>query len=306
MWVDVIVAEAVQRLKEELQALAREWGADLFGVADLTPARRFMERECSPVLAQFDRALAAAVYFPREVINELCYGPTHTYLHYYRVVNVRLDDIALRLTGFLRERGWRAFPIPSSQRVSRDRLAGIFPHRLAAHLAGLGWIGKSCSLITPQFGPAVRLVTVLTDAPLPPEQPLASRCGSCTRCVEICPAGAIKGVDFAFDQELTVRLQPELCDQHLNQVRGRFGKRVCGLCLAVCPWGQRKPRREAPLAEETGDASAGGSVTPGGVDVLPLDAVKEHWKVYYGRVSSGERQPKERQKAGREDEDDEV
>jgi len=319
----------MQKLKEELKEVARAWGADLFGVADLAPARKFMEEQCSPLLAQFDRALAAAVYFPREVINELCYGPAHTYLHYYRVVNARLDDIALRLTGFLRERGWRAFPVPSSQRVSRDRLAGIFPHRLAAHLGGLGWIGKSCSLITPQFGPAVRLVTVLTDAPLPADRPLASRCGDCTRCVEVCPAGAIKGVPFAFGQELSERLQPELCDQHLNQVRGRFGKRVCGLCLAVCPWGQQRPRREVALAEEAEEVPGGGSAAPDAVNaesaeasagrkgteaagsgLLPLSKIKQHWKVYYGKISCGELpsqgRQKGRQKAGREEEDDEV
>jgi len=128
--------------------------------------------------------------------SRLLEGPTHTYLHYYRVVNARLDDLGLRISSYLQVRGFRTFPIPSSQRVSRDRLAGIFPHRLAAQLAGLGWIGKSGSLITREFGPRIRLVTVLTDAPLCPNQPVdsaAKNCGECQLCIKSCPAQASKG-----------------------------------------------------------------------------------------------------------------
>ena len=89
-----------------------------------------------------------------------------------------------------------AYPIPASQRNGRDRMQSIFSHRMAAHLAGLGWIGKNCCLITPIAGPRVRLVTVLTDAPLPPGSPMDSRCGDCTACVDACPPHAIKGRAF--------------------------------------------------------------------------------------------------------------
>ncbi|MDH7480153.1 MAG: 4Fe-4S double cluster binding domain-containing protein [Syntrophomonadaceae bacterium] len=231
-------------LKEKLQEMATSWGADLFGVADLSEAMPYLLKEFGVYLQGLNRAISMAVCFPREVIDQLTEGPTHTYLHYYRVVNVRLDDLGLRIANWLQRKGYRAFPVPSSQRVSRDKLAGVFPHRLAARLAGLGWIGKSCSLITPEFGPAVRLVTVLTDAPLPADQPLEDRCGSCTLCIESCPAKAIKGAVFDPGEDQSARLAPERCDQHLNQVRAAFGKRVCGICLAVCPWGRPGRARE--------------------------------------------------------------
>lgn len=227
-----------QKFKDTLNRLAISWGADLFGVADLSEASRYLEQEFGRSFTGLNRAISLAVSFPREVIEELLQGPTHTYLHYYRVVNVRLDDLALRLTSYLQRQGFRAFPIPSSQRVSRDRLAGIFPHRLAARLAGLGWIGKSGSLVNPVFGPRLRLVTVLTDAPLPADQSIADRCGNCQLCFDVCPAGAITGRAFNPAEELAVRLKPELCDQYQNQVRAQFGKRVCGKCLAVCPYGK--------------------------------------------------------------------
>ena len=87
--------------------------------------------------------------------------------HAYDTVNDLLDTIALRLSNSLQRQGYRAFPIPASKRaVVDERVAAIFSHKLAAHMAGLGWIGKSCLLITPEAGPRVRWATVLTDAPI--------------------------------------------------------------------------------------------------------------------------------------------
>ncbi|NPV89189.1 MAG: epoxyqueuosine reductase [Firmicutes bacterium] len=231
-----------ESLKKQLRKSAEDWGADRFGVADISEAMPYLIHEFGDYLRGMDRAVSMAVCFPREVLDQLAAGPSHTYLHYYRVVNVRLDDLGLRIATQLYKKGFRSFPVPSSQRVARDKLAGIFPHRLAARLAGLGWIGKSGSLITPDHGPSVRLVTVLTDAPLPADRPVPDRCGGCTLCIEACPAKAIKGRVFDPREGPHERLAPELCDQYQDQVRSRFGKRVCGICLAVCPWGKPRTR----------------------------------------------------------------
>jgi hypothetical protein len=64
------------------------------------------------------------------------------------------------------------------------------------------------------------------------------------RCIEDCPARAIRGKAFDPEADPQERLIPELCDQYQNQVRSRFGKRVCGMCLAVCPWGKPRNRPE--------------------------------------------------------------
>lgn len=231
-----------RRLKDKLRELARGWGADLFGVADLSPATEYIEEIYGDELAHLPRAVVMAVFYPVAVVNQLREGPTHTYLHYYKVLNTRLDDMALRVANYLQDEGYEAFPIPASQRVTEDKLAGIFSHRLAASLAGLGWIGKNCALINPRVGPRLRLVTVLTDAPLPADQPVKDRCGRCTACMEACPAGAIKGVAFKAEDPLEARLTARDCDAYLAKVRVAFGKRVCGRCLAACPWGQ-KPKK---------------------------------------------------------------
>jgi len=231
-------------LKETLRQSAENWGADLFGVADLRPVAGEIAAEYGTAWQGLDRAISVAVFFPREVVNELNEGPTHTYLRYYDALNARLDDIAFRLANLLQKKGHRSFPIPASQRVSDSRLAAIFSHRLAAHLAGHGWIGKNCALINPLVGPRLRLVTVLTDAPLPGDQAMAGRCGECRQCQEACPPQAIQGVNFQMGQGLTERLDAPACDQYLTRVRHSFGKRICGRCLAACPWGKRGGQRE--------------------------------------------------------------
>ena len=99
-------------LKTELRLSAENWGADLFGVADLTPVAAEIENEYGDFFQGMSRAISAAVFFPREVVNELMAGPTHTYLRYYDTINTRLDDIALRLANTLQKKGYRSLSHP--------------------------------------------------------------------------------------------------------------------------------------------------------------------------------------------------
>lgn len=223
---------------ERIAGLLDENGADLWGVADLTGVSPLPGDGPRVPLDPYPRAISVAVTFPPAIVQELLDGPSHTYLYYYNILNTRLDDIALRLCSFLARQGAAAYPVPASQRHGSDRMQSIFSHRMAARLAGLGWIGRSACLVTPLAGPRVRLVTVLTDADLPHAAPLPDGCGACRICVDACPAGAMTGAAFRPDQPLSDRLDPALCTAYKDRVRDRWGKRCCGLCLAVCPVGQ--------------------------------------------------------------------
>jgi epoxyqueuosine reductase len=97
------------------------------------------------------------------------------------------------------------------EHVVRDRELGLFSHKLVAHLAGLGWIGKSCLLVTLEVGPRVRWASVLTDAPLMAGEPLEERCGECRGCVEVCPVGAFSGRSFFSDEPRAARLDVFKC-----------------------------------------------------------------------------------------------
>lgn len=228
----------VRLIKEEIVALLNMGGAPQAGVADLSLVPAALKMYADSRLTCFSRAISFLVPFPRSVVAELLEGPSLTYLHYYRAINTKIDDLGLQVTALLERDGFLAFPVPSSQRTGKHKLESIFPHRLAARLAGLGWIGKSGCLVNEVYGPRLRLGTVLCNAPLPPDGPAEIRCGECTACTQACPAGAIKGKLFSPEIPLPERLEPELCHRYLDQVRDRFGKRICGLCLATCPFGK--------------------------------------------------------------------
>jgi len=226
-------------LSEELQRLIISQGADLCGFADLTKETEQLRLEYGEAWKDYPYAISFAINFPHAVVDQLLDAPTLTYLAWYDKINDKLNEIALLTTNWLEARGYAAFPIPASQRAGEDKLAAIFSHRAAARLAGLGWIGKSGNLNTPDRGPRQRLATILTDAHLVTGEPIEKDCGNCTACRDICPAQAILGVNWSENQDLKERLNPEACDRYLNEMRHTLGKRICGLCLAVCPWGRK-------------------------------------------------------------------
>ena len=225
-------------------------GADLFGIADLEGARAFVADQGGAEVATYPRALAVGVVLPHAIVDRLPRRDQRQvaidYLHHaYDVVNGRLDLIASGLGSVLQRMGHRALPIPASRRVDDDRLCGEFSHKLAAHLAGLGWIGKSCLLVTPQHGPRVRWATILTDAPVPAAgAPMEPRCGNCDRCVVACPAQAFTGRGFIAEEPRAVRFDARKCDEQFRAMtRNDPATAACGLCLYSCPYGQRASAR---------------------------------------------------------------
>jgi epoxyqueuosine reductase QueG len=161
--------------------------------------------------------------------------------HAYDVINQRLDHVTSRLASELQQLGYSTFPIASAKRVDDATIAGPVSHKLAARLAGLGWVGKSCLFITPQYGPRVRLATLLTEAPLVPTgQQMETQCGECQQCVAICPARAFTGRAFHPEEPREARFDASACETYINSLGDAPEQRVCGLCLYVCPHGRKK------------------------------------------------------------------
>ncbi len=246
--------------KEHIAERAFQLGANLCGIGDLTDAQAYIKENNGDDYAHFPRAVSAAIFFPKEIVQEQLAGPTRSYNYFYHTINRQLDSISLNLSSMLQNAGYRAYPIPASdyrqdargenlQQLVADKgieslpqigteLLGMFSHRLAAQKAGLGWIGKSCCLINPKVGPRLRLTTVLTDAPLIADSPLPNRCGNCTRCRDACPAKAIAGRPFDRGEPLAERFDRDKCNSHQQAIKQVFGQGTCALCLGVCPWGR--------------------------------------------------------------------
>jgi epoxyqueuosine reductase len=68
---------------------------------------------------------------------------------------------------------------------------GELSDRAVAERAGIGWSGKNCAIITPEFGSYVYLGEMITTIPFEPDTPLEDNCGTCNKCVEVCPTGAL-------------------------------------------------------------------------------------------------------------------
>ena len=219
-------------------------GADLYGVSDLAAAQAFIAAQGGDVVASYPRAISVGVRLMDALVDQLPNADdpavvTNYRHHGYDVINRRLDDILSKLSSRLQAAGHRTLPVPSTGTIYQDKLCGFFSHKLAAHLAGLGWIGKSCLLVTPEHGPRVRWGTILTDAPLTPGEPLAQRCGECRECVDICPTKAFTGRPFAPDEPREMRYDAFRCNDY-QQARGEATGLpiLCGLCLYVCPIGR--------------------------------------------------------------------
>jgi len=232
--------------RERLEKIAREEGADLFGVADLTPAQDFVCNQGGDFLKDFPRAISIGVRLLDGIVDLL---PRHndpyvvrTYqFHVYGVVNPLLDRIAFKVAKEVQDDGYTAFPVPASQGINKKENLGVISHKLAANLASLGWIGKSCLLVTPEYGPRIRFVTVLTDAPLETGAPLSNRCGDCRACVDVCPVKAFTGLPFNSDEPREARFKAELCAKYIHERAGfPSGESSCGLCVYTCPHGKRR------------------------------------------------------------------
>ena len=132
--------------------------------------------------------------------------------------------------------GWLAAETGADVKVFVDT-APLMEKPLAA-AAGLGWQGKHTNLVSRDFGSWVFLGVILTTAHLEPDAPESDHCGSCSRCLEICPTKAFPA-PYQLDARRCISYLTIEHKGHIaREFRSAMGNRVygCDDCLAVCPW----------------------------------------------------------------------
>jgi len=217
----------MKELKEQLSGQ----GASLVGFADLGPAPE-------PLRRGFPRAVSFGLAIAPDVIRGITHGPTAEYRAVYDTYNARLTAMARETAVWLEGRGWRAEARPGTGDIDWKTVQAPFSHKMAATLAGLGWIGKCDLLVTPSFGSAVRFATVLTDAPLDCGTPITeSRCGACKACADICPGHACLGGLWRQGMAREEFWDPKACMAGMKTINAKRGTdfQICGLCIAACP-----------------------------------------------------------------------
>jgi len=155
---------------------------------------------------------------------------------YHKLLRARLQKLADRIAAQIGPFGHRVF-VDS---------APVLEKPLAAS-AGLGWIGKHTNLIARDGGSYFFLGEIYTDLPLPEDEPVSDHCGSCRRCIDACPTGALPA-PYQIDARRCISyLTIELHGAIPPELRPLIGNRIygCDDCQLVCPW-----NRYARLAGE--------------------------------------------------------
>ena len=213
----------------------------IYGFADL---KNLIDKK----FGDFHYGIAIGRRLDPGIVNGIMNGPTLEYYRHYRAINTELAASTQKIADDLRKEGINAICI--SPTVTTEELDTVYAgnltypvsHKMVATRAGLGWIGKSDLFISKAFGPRLRLVSILIDTPLDtsPEPVETSRCGNCRICMDRCPAGAINGkpwdVSVHRDEYFDAFMCREMCKE-LGEKTLKMNVRVCGICVAVCPFG---------------------------------------------------------------------
>lgn len=159
----------------------------------------------------------------------------------FHMKEIEADRLADYFTRYLSLKGYSAY----SQSEDNIELTGFYnentkstplPHKTVALLAGLGWIGKHNLLVTPEYGSAICMCTILTDAPLKTVLNSLSdnQCGSCNICENICQVKAIKGNTWESNISRDEMVDVYKCNS-------------CIECLVFCPWTQTYMKNKLKL-----------------------------------------------------------
>ncbi len=243
----------------EIKCRARELGFDLTGIAPAAPSahgdyfRRWLDEGQAGTMAylasRFEERTDPAVYFPgaksvicvamnyhvslkNDVDTQAATGKIARYAlgeDYHTIIKNRLHTLA----------DWLRQKAECETRCSVDT-APVMEKELAAR-AGIGWMGKNTCVINEGIGSWLLLGEILTTLELPADEPATDRCGSCRRCLEACPTGAITA-PYQLDARkcisyLTIEHRGEIDEE----MKPRMGDWLygCDICQDVCPWNSK-------------------------------------------------------------------
>jgi epoxyqueuosine reductase len=188
-------------LETEVKDLARSLGADLVGIA--SPDSIHLKDNKASIEALLPGCRSLIVVAKRLNRDAISSGNTKIAQYDTLCTYQELDRVIYRITSHLNEMGFRAVAIPPNMPIDfgpeTRGMYGEVNQKCAATAAGLGNIGISRLFLCPEFGPFVRMGSILATADLRPDEPLKEDvCTKCLECVRRCPAGAL-GEDGSLD-----------------------------------------------------------------------------------------------------------
>lgn len=244
------------QLKEELIAYSKSIGVDKIGFASADPFLQLkdrlktqrelgyqsgfeepdIEKRINPdlLLKGARTIISIALAYPSKMKNPPKGTPEERRgifcraswgMDYHNILRDRLRKIEQ----FLEEK------IPEARTISMVD-TGELSDRAVAERAGIGWGGKNCAIITPEFGSYVYLGELVTTYSFEPDTPITEQCGSCTKCIDACPTGAlVQGGQLNSQRCIAYLTQTKASIP--EQFRKKIGNRLygCDTCQQVCP-----------------------------------------------------------------------
>lgn len=229
------MVDSINERQKFLIRTLKENGASLVGFGDISVVGSELRRD-------FPNAMSLGVKYNEKIVENLHIDEESFHNHLVGL-NVLMKQLITITENLLSRWGYQFATTPISTPVKDNkqlRKLQIFPHKTAATSAGLGWIGKCALLVTPEFGPRIRLGAVLTNARFKTAGPIVkSQCGRCSLCVEACPYGAIHNVNWERGMEREKLFDAYLCNEkRLDSIPVIGRKSSCGLCLQACKIGR--------------------------------------------------------------------
>lgn len=225
----------IENMSADLKQMLIGQGAALVGFGDISELVKDQENDMK-------YGISVVVCITPNIIKDIENGPTGDYYLEYKRLNLLLDHLVLEGASFLQDKGFKALAQTTTSVKEFGNYRTLFPHKSFATRSGIGWIGKCALLVTEEYGSAIRISSILTNAPLTLSKPINhAKCNSCMLCVSACPAGAASGEEWDVIKDRDDFFNPVLCRKQARLQAAEIGiaATICGKCIQICPYTQR-------------------------------------------------------------------
>jgi epoxyqueuosine reductase len=211
--------KGLTRETERVNALIRDLGVDLVGIAELSQLKGMptgIPLGAVSLLGQYRCAIVMGAQYGK--LGKAASGTE---------VSLFLEGAALKVLAHLELEGYNGLIVHTEDEFDPKNRIGLVSLKVLAKAAGLGWQGRSLLVVSPTYGPVHRWIAVLTGKELAAGAAIANQCGECSVCVDRCPEGALTLIRFDDHPD---RREDVL---EMGKCRGDDG---CEVCMIVCPW----------------------------------------------------------------------
>ncbi|MHA1793412.1 MAG: 4Fe-4S binding protein [Promethearchaeota archaeon] len=217
--------EVTSDFLDELEAMARDLGANSIGYARVPKNLIFKD-----LAILHNKAIVITMRMSKEKMN---LAPSlQSEMEVFNTYD-KLGILVNKLTDFLRENGYSA--------QANHPLGGLVVFPALAEIAGLGWHGRHGLLITPEYGPMVRIAAIyvnienlpLTTTKENPHSWIQEFCNTCGACIKACPGNAIKETPVIGSNGIMTHVENDKCYPHFSREYG------CSLCIKSCIFNKR-------------------------------------------------------------------